>query len=450
MKQLTLAEHRARIDNINLAEKNNKKYYSRKRIHDYLPGQAIYNLGDYPSPFSMAPTEYDEQLVADLAKNGVKLIQIHEEWNDAIRHLGADKFTAHDPKGLDAFIELCHKHGIKIIPYISTGYFHWHDPDWRDEFIRYDYRLSQAHYDYQHCYAGSPEWREYLIPRTFAALDRHDFDGIYNDIGRDGSKDYDWAAIAEGAYVEQEYDPELEDLLSTIYGEVKRRGGIYKVHADYNFAPPVKDRVYDYLWIGEGVKNSQIGIGKEHPDFVVPCPDFSRNVSGGLDFHFAKTVPFLQFPLLARGRPMAGGRITEDIPYYGNQDAGGYYDFFRRAGEYAKAHPNGPHIYSEWSAIPPVNDEYPIWCKYLALYQPMVTENSVAYIELRECADILSPIPDAVYASMFVNEDRYLVVSNFTGKDYELKLATPWTNRETGVALDTFTVKNESIIFLKA
>ena len=56
MKPLTLAEHRARIDHINLAEKNNKKYYARKRIHDYLPGQAIYNLGDYPSPFSMAPS----------------------------------------------------------------------------------------------------------------------------------------------------------------------------------------------------------------------------------------------------------------------------------------------------------------------------------------------------------------------------------------------------------
>ena len=242
--------------------------------------------------------------------------------------------------------------------------------------------------------------------------------------------------------------PELEDLLSTVYGEVQRRGGIYKVHADYNFALPVKDRVYDYLWIGEGVKNSQIGVGKEHPDFVVPCPDFSRNVAGGFAYHFAKTIPFLQFPLLARGRPMAGGRITEDIPYYGI--CGPYYDFFRRAGEYAAAHPEGPHIYSEWSAIPPVADEYPTWCKYLALYEPMVAENSVAYIELRECADILSPIPDAVYASMFVNESRYLVLSNFTGADYELKLSSAWENRETGAVSDTFVVKNDSIIFLKA
>ena len=54
----------------------------------------------------------------------------------------------------------------------------------------------------------------------------------------------------------------------------------------------------------------------------------------------------------------------------------------------------------------------------------MVTENSLAYIELRDCAEILSPIENDVYASMFVNEDVYLVLSNLTGKPYELKLAS--------------------------
>lgn len=447
MKFLTLAEHRARIDNINLAEKNNRRYFRRTRIHDYLAGQAIYNLGDYPAPFSIAPTDYDRQLVAELAANGVQLIQIHEEWNDAIRHLGADKFTCHDPKGLDAFIDLCHQHGIKIIPYISTGYFHWHDPDFRPEFIRYDYRLSQTYYDYQHCYAGSPEWRDYMLPRTIAALDRHDFDGIYNDIGRDGSKDYDWAALARGEMFEQEYDPELEDVLSAIYGEVKRRGGVYKVHADYNFAPPTKDRVYDYLWIGEGVQNAQIGIGKEYGDFVVPCPDFCREVAGGLSYHFAKTIPFLQFPLLSRGRPRNGTSVDEDVTYYGEDTA--LTQFNHRVKEYHASHPDGPHVYSEWSSIPPQEGEYESWCHYFALYRPMVEENSVAYIELRESADILSPLTDGIFASMFVNEKRYLVVSNFTGKDYKLELSTPWRDRERDVTDKCFTVKNDSIIFLE-
>ena len=169
-----------------------------------------------------------------------------------------------------------------------------------------------------------------------------------------------------------------------------------------------------------------------------------------MEFHFAKTIPFLQFPLLARGRPVDGKRIAANVTYYGDKGEGSMYNFFCRARKYAEEHPNGPHIYSEWSSIPPTADEYPIWCKYLTLYQPMVEENSLAYIELRECADILSHIPNDVYVSMFVNENRYLVISNFTGADYELKLTDKWTNRETDVVSDTFTVKNESIIFLKA
>ena len=50
MKNLTLEQHRARIDNIRDAEQSNKKYYARHRIHDYLSGQVIYNLGEYPAP----------------------------------------------------------------------------------------------------------------------------------------------------------------------------------------------------------------------------------------------------------------------------------------------------------------------------------------------------------------------------------------------------------------
>ena len=69
-----------------------------------------------------------------MAENGVQLIQLHEEWNDAIRHLGADKYTSHDPKGLDSFIKLCHDFGIKVIPYISSGFIHEFDPDFKEEF----------------------------------------------------------------------------------------------------------------------------------------------------------------------------------------------------------------------------------------------------------------------------------------------------------------------------
>ena len=97
MKELTLDQHRIRIENINSAELGNKAYQGRHRIRDYMPGQAVYNLGDYPAKFSIEPTEYDYNMLKDMAANGVEMIQIHEEWNDSIRRFGADKFSSHDP-----------------------------------------------------------------------------------------------------------------------------------------------------------------------------------------------------------------------------------------------------------------------------------------------------------------------------------------------------------------
>lgn len=456
MKNLTLQQHRARIENIQSAAQRNRSYYRRKRIHDYLFAQAIYNLGDYPAPFSITPTEYDYTLLADMAKNGVQLIQIHEEWNDSIRHLGATKFTCHDPEGMKKFVDLCHTLGMKVIPYASTGYFHEFDPDFSEEFCRPNgSKLAQSHFSYRCAFSGSAQWRNYMLPRMMRILDDYEFDGLYNDMGYDAWRLIRYKAIQRGSLdFTPPYDPYIEDLLSCIYGEIKRRGGIYKVHFDRNSAPPVKDRVYDYLWIGEAMENTPIGVGKNYDDFVVPCPDFGFNTSPenmncNFDYHYARTIPFMQFPLLTRGRPFEGRRVTEDIPYYGSKGPNSEYGFGLRALEYAKSHPNGPYIYSFWSAIPPLQGDYEAWCRYRALYAPMVEENSVAYIELRACDDILSPLPEAVYASMFVNEETYLVVSNFTGKDYTLDLSAPWTDRITQKRRASFTVPNEAIIFLK-
>ena len=42
----------SRIYDITSAEKGNKKYFRRIRVRDYLFGQAVYNLGDYPEKIS--------------------------------------------------------------------------------------------------------------------------------------------------------------------------------------------------------------------------------------------------------------------------------------------------------------------------------------------------------------------------------------------------------------
>ena len=450
MKELTLAEHRARIRNINSAEANNLTYLRRYRIRDYMPGQAVYNLGDYPKRFSIEPTEYDYNMLKDMAEKGVKLIQIHEEWNDSIRHLGADKFSSFDPNGLKHFVELCHSFGLKIIPYISSGYFHLYDPDFREEFsLRENNCATGVHFLYRRCSASSAHWREYLLPRTFRVLDQYGFDGIYNDWGYDSFYKMNGFLQKDGI---GNYDPDIEDLVSTIYSEVKRRGGTYKIHCDFNDGPPCIDRVYDYLWIGEGMKESSAGAGKTFRPYVVPCQDKARFNLTPLDEYFAKVIPFMQFPLLTtRWRPLMGMRIEEDVPFYNRDlsDLTSEYALYKRIAEHMKAHPEGPYIYSLWSSVPDDPGEYDCWCKYLSLYRPMVEENSVAYIELRDCRDILSPLPENIYASMFVNEDKYLVVSNLTQERYELCLRDTWVERITGEKNRVFYIESGKIIFLK-
>ena len=84
----------------------------------------------------------------------------------------------------------------------------------------------------------------------------------------------------------------------------------------------------------------------------------------------------------------------------------------------------------------------------MKLYAPMTTDNSVAFCEIRKSDEILSDIPESVYASMFVNERTYLAVSNLTGNDYTLVLKGTWRNRETGRVSDHFDIKNDNIVFL--
>lgn len=438
----TAREQRARIDNINSAEKGNHKYLRRIRIQDYLSGQAIYGLGDYPAKVSAKPTDYDRALIKKLAECGVDLIQVHEEWNDACRLYGGDKYNAVDKEGMKEFISLCHDNGIKIIPYVSSGYFHKPDPDFREEFASPDdQRLRMNYMDYHHNNQDSPEWREYVIPRTLNVMDEYGFDGIFNDnyfCQRENPVD---EILPDG----RRYLPAAEDLLCQIYSEIKKRGGIYKLHAGGNWAPPCKDRVYDYLWIGEGLKELKTGAGKEYAPYIVPCYDRHFYSDRSSEGYFAYTIPYLQFPLLKIGRPIMGNNVDlPNVTYYGGDEQ----EFYRAVGEYMKEHPDGPYVYSLWSSIPDDPTELDVWTKYMKLYKPMVSENSLAYIELQECDVIRSPLSETAIASMFVNENIYLVVSNIADEPYTLQLNGMWRNRETGETSDTFTIEKERLCFL--
>ena len=459
MKQLTLEQHRARLDNLRAARADNRSYTRELRIRDYLPGQIIYYLGDYPAPMHITPTEYDYRLLQSYAEHGVDLIQVHEEWNDTIRRFGADKWTSCDHEGMLKFVELCHYFGIKIIPYCSASYIHTYDAEYRPEFSRSDGGCVDMHYHYSLGYEGSAAWRDFILPRSFAIMDTYGFDGLYNDWGHDWNGN-DMVPIPENRRnCENEpleaFSPEAEDLIHILYDGVKQRGGIYKVHIGGNTRAPVRGKYYDYIWIGEGRFDAEIGAGKMFEPYVVPCPDKPRATNWfehrfDMDAYFAMTIPFVQFPLLTHGRPTMGECI--DVPgvrQWNTDNPLRLYHYFEQVRDYARQHPNGPYVYSEWSQIPDDPEDYPRWCRYLALYKPMVEDETVVYMELRDTDLVRSPIPADVYISLFVSHEAYLVVSNMGDAPYALGLRDSWEDRETHAAGRAFTVPAKRMIFLK-
>ena len=176
MKQLTLEQHRARIENLRRVTEDTKKCTRDWRIHDYLPGQVTYYLGDYPALMSITPTEYDYKLLKSYAENGVGLIQVHEEWNDTIEKYGSEKWHSCDHEGMNRFIDLCHSFGLKIIPYCSSSYIHEGSKYYQERFSRSFNGCVDMHYKYRLGWAGSEYWRDFILPKTFGILDTYDFD----------------------------------------------------------------------------------------------------------------------------------------------------------------------------------------------------------------------------------------------------------------------------------
>lgn len=447
MKLYTLEQEKKRHDNIMYANQNAKKYMRRHRVHKYIPGQVIYNLGEYPAKFTIKPTEYDYNRIKELSEMGVGLIQLHEEWNDAIRILGADKYTCHDKEGLKEFIKLCHDFNIKVIPYISTGFFEERDPDFKESFTRGKYSLNNSYYRYRMCDAGSPEWVNYLTEKVAAILDEYEFDGLFNDMGYDGDaiqREINGSDSLEG----MPYSPFLEDLLVRFYSLCKERDGICKLHQNTSFSPPTIDKVYDYLWVGEAVNSTEdlLKTTQFNP-YVIVAPDYRHLDLSNTDKVFAQALPFMQFILRPDGRPVTG---IERISVPGvDYILKGERTFFHEVAEYNNEHPDGPYVYSEWSSIPDNVETREKWPVYLKLYQSMVEENSVCYIDITEGTLTANKPSSNIHYSLFVNDELYICMSNLGEKDETIVFNDEWTDRLTGERKKEFVLKPDKVYFLK-
>src|SRR5438874_328255 len=108
-------DHRRRLENIALAQRSIRSCLRRHLIRDYLPGQCVYNLGEYPCRKIWDPDEWDERELDQLRDHGIRLIQVHEEWNDSQRLFGSHKLAAANPAGFGRFVNMVHQRGMKII-----------------------------------------------------------------------------------------------------------------------------------------------------------------------------------------------------------------------------------------------------------------------------------------------------------------------------------------------
>ena len=434
-------EQRRRLLNIAECEQSIRSCMRRHRITGYIPGQTAYHLGEYPSkkPYQLG-TDYDEQELDRLYKGGIRLVQVMEDWNDLLRLYGGEKFTAVNDSGLRRFIEMVHRRGMKMLLYMSTGHFQKTDPDFDPEWARPGYSARGAHWELVGCSPASPKWRAYVLPRILRMLDEYELDGLYNDAAskrlyvnpEQATKDevlaFDETATHEGA---------REDLFALIYSEVKRRGGIMKVHY-VRSAIPQMAQLWDYLWVGEGADNADKTREecKNHPPYVVPCLDLSTTKVEKEDDLYLHSIPYMQFPLLLSGRPFTGERSMFPGFRFQPEEKDKLLRHWREVWRYYQANPDAPPMYGPWDGFPPRSDAREAHGRWLSRYLPMVGEGTIAYLEITDSTLFAAPLPPNVVASVFSNLRTYLVLANY-GRT-QVTVETAWPFFPDGAGKDTY------------
>jgi len=445
LKSYTAEDHRRRLQNIGFCYREIRTCMREHMVTNYLPGQCAYNLCEYPTRKRWEPEEYDEQELDRLKDSGIQLIQVMDDWNDQMGLFGGHKLTAMNPDGFRRFVAMVHQRGMKILAYISSGYFTRADPHYSSDWSRPGEYFHSAYWNMARCSPASPGWRAYLLPNVVRILDEFGVDGFYNDWGyiNNARKSMHQPAKDEVVAFKEtaEFDGAMTDLAQLIYAEVKRRGGIVKFHCDQTLRPLTGGaKIYDYLWVGEGVcgLDNLREQTKNHPAYVVPCTQFPYVKLKNDDEPYVHAIPYMQFPLLEAGRPYTGERaMIPGVEYGPDKDKKGAVDdmtdWYRRneaKWEYYKAHPNGPHIYSEWGPVPPSKNYRSTHARWLSRYMPLVEDGTRAWLEISESDLFALPLPNNVVASVFANRETYLVLANYSNA------ATEITTSDTFVPVD--------------
>jgi len=441
LKHYTAGDHRRRLENIGRCHHAIGSCMRRHLIADYLPAQCCYNLGEYPArkPWSLGP--YDEAELDRLHDHGIQLIQLFDEWADPLRLFGGNKFTPANPAAVHRFIEMAHDRGMKVLPYASTCFLQRTDPDFRQEWSRVGDNLEVGYWNMARCSPASPGWRAYLLPRIIRVLDEFGSDGLYIDGG------YVWNAVKTvNAPAKDEivafdetpkYDGAFTDLLALIYSEVKRRGGVIKLHVSGNQQPQSDNlKVYDYLWVGEGVGNIERmrEAVKAHPPYVVPCIDMTFATVHDDDEPFLHAIPYMQFPILQAGKPFTGERATVPGIAYPRGDKDWWVQRCRAIWKHYQRQPDGPHTYGIWDHLPGRPEARTTHAAWLRQYLPMVEEGTWAWLEIGQSTLFAGPLPKGIVASAFANRASYLVLANYAKESVEVATSDAYTDTRQPVS----------------
>lgn len=450
----TADDHRRRLTNLKLANKSIRTCLRKQLITGYTPGQCCYNLGEYPWVKPWDPDDWDERELDRLRDHGIRLIQVHEEWNDSQRLYGGDKFSPANPAGFRRFVEMVHRRGMKLLVYVSSGFFQRTDPDFRPEWARAQ-DLVEIYFRYARCSPASPGWRAYLLPRLVRILDEYGVDGLYNDMGYVPLAGNRAAPTAEEvpAFDERpDHDGAAGELLAMIYAEVHRRGGVVKVHSSATNRPQTELEVYDYLWVGEGARSGDRvrELVKNHPPYVVPCVDMSRAKIDGEDELYLHSLPYLQFPLLLAGRPFTGQRALVPGIQYQPEERCFWTRHCRAIWKHHQTHPAGPHSYGWWDSVPGRPEARPTHARWLKSYRPLVEEATWAWLEIGDSDLFASPGPPGVVTSAFVNRQSYLVLANYarTAAEVRTRAAYRLLDRPGAQAGRRFEIPGRSLAIL--
>jgi hypothetical protein len=110
-------------------------------------------------------------------------------------------------------------------------------------------------------------------------------------------------------------------------------------------------------------------------------------------------------------------------------------------------HPEAPPMYGWWDSFPGRAEGRGHWFHHFDLYRPMVSTNTCAWIDIADASFLGAGKTDEVVASLFVNDDTYLVIANYGATPATVQSAWRWLDRQSGTEVPVLSVPPRGLAY---